>query len=149
VRRLAALLFALALAAPAGAQLLPIGSLVVKMSSPANGATVSGTVAVGASVTIVGTLTVARVDFYTGGSFIGSDASAPYAVSWDSRSVANGSHSLRAVAQDILGARWNADPITVTAIPPPRSATSSNASGSRVARTGSSRRCSSTASAST
>jgi hypothetical protein len=121
VKRLAALLLALALAAPASAQLLPIGSLVVRMSSPASGATVSGTVSVGASVTIVGALTVARVDFYAGGSFIGSDSSSPYAVSWDSRGVANGSHSLRAVAQDILGVRWNADPITVTVSngPPP------------------------------
>jgi hypothetical protein len=124
MRRVLALLLALAVAAPASAQLLPPlpgGSLIVNVTSPASGATVSGTVPFSASVGIVGTLTVSRVDFYVDGSFIGSDSSSPYAVAWDSRTVANGSHSLRAVAQDILGARWNADPVTVTVSngPPP------------------------------
>jgi hypothetical protein len=124
MKRLLAFALALLAAAPAAAQLLPPlpgGSLIVSMSSPANGATVSGTVTVGASVSIVGTLTVARVDFYADGGFIGSDASAPYAVAWDSRALANGTHTLKAVAQDVLGARWNANPITITVAngPPP------------------------------
>jgi hypothetical protein len=117
MRRVLALLLALAVAAPAPAQLLPPlpgGSLIVTLTSPSQGATVSGTVTVGASVSIVGTLTVARVDFYVGGGFIGSDSSAPYAVSWDTRKVGNGSHTLTAVAQDVLGARWASSGVSVT-----------------------------------
>ena len=117
MRRALAMLLALAVAGPAPAQLLPPlpgGSLIVTMTSPGAGATVGGTVTVSASVGIVGTLTVSRVDFFADGGFIGSDASAPYAVAWDSRKVANGSHTLRAVAQDVLGARWNSSPVAVT-----------------------------------
>jgi PKD repeat protein len=117
MRRVLALLLALAVAAPAPAQLLPPlpgGSLIVTLTSPSQGATVSGTVAVGASVSIVGTLTVARVDFYVDNALIGSDSTAPYAVSWDTKKVGNGSHTLKAVAQDALGVRWNSSAVTVT-----------------------------------
>jgi hypothetical protein len=101
-RLLALLLLPLALAAPAQAQL---GQLVVNLTDPDAGQTVSGTVNVRASVTIIGLLTVSRVDFYVDGSFIGSDGSAPYAVSWDSRGVGNGPRSLRDRAQDVVGVR--------------------------------------------
>jgi hypothetical protein len=117
-RLLALLLLPLALAAPAQAQL---GQLVVNLTDPDAGQTVSGAVNVRASVTIIGLLTVSRVDFYVDGSFIGSDGSAPYAVSWDSRGVGNGPRSLRAVAQDVLGVRWNSSTvgINVSNGPPP------------------------------
>ena len=117
MRRLLTLLLALACALPAQAQLLPPlpgGSLVVTLTSPANGATVSGTIPINASVGIVGTLTVSRVDFYVDGSLIGSDTGSPYSVSWNTRNSGNGSHTLRAVAQDILGVRWNSNTVTVT-----------------------------------
>jgi hypothetical protein len=117
MRRTLALLLALAVAAPAPAQLLPPlpgGSLIVTLTSPSQGATVSGTVTVGANVSIVGTLTVARVDFYVDNALIGSDSTAPYAVSWDTRKVGNGSHTLTAVAQDVLGARWASSGVSVT-----------------------------------
>jgi hypothetical protein len=122
MRRLLALLLMFACAAPAQAQLgLPTGSLVVNLTSPAQGATVSGTVAVSASVTIVGALTVSRVEFYVDGSHIGTDSGSPYAVSWNTLNAGNGTHTLRAVAQDILGVRWNSNSITVTVsnAPPP------------------------------
>jgi len=117
MRRVLALLLALAVAAPAPAQLLPPlpgGSLIVTLTSPSQGATVSGTVTVGANVSIVGTLTVARVDFYVDNALIGSDLTAPYAVSWDTKKVGNGSHALKAVAQDVLGVRWDSSAVTVT-----------------------------------
>src|SRR5207249_9575958 len=43
------------------------------------------------------------------------DTSAPYAVSWNTATVSNGPHTLRAIAQDILGVQWVSDPVTVTA----------------------------------
>ena len=61
---------------PAQAQLL--GSLIVNITEPASGATVSGTtVPVTASVTIIGSLTVSRVEFYRDGNLIGSESSTP------------------------------------------------------------------------
>src|SRR5204862_1530304 len=53
--------------------------------------------------------------------FIGSDSAAPYSVSWNTTGTNNGSHTLTAVATDILGVRWNSDPCTVTVSngPPP------------------------------
>src|SRR5437763_14313640 len=105
--------------------LLPLplsgGSLIVTITSPAPGSSVSGTVQVNASVSIVGSLTVSQVQFFRDGNFIGSDSAAPYSVSWNTTSTNNGSHTLTAVATDILGVRWNSDPVTVTVSngPPP------------------------------
>ena len=82
-----------------------LGSLIVTMASPASGSTVSGTVSVSANVSIVGLITVSRVEFYRDGNLIGSDSAAPYSVSWNTTSTNNGSHTLAAVATDILGIR--------------------------------------------
>src|SRR5438874_7724286 len=100
---------------------LPGGSLIVTITSPAPGSSVSGTVQVNASVSIVGSLTVSQVQFFRDGNFIGSDSAAPYSVSWDTTTTNNGSHTLTAVATDILGVRWNSGPVTVTVsnAPPP------------------------------
>ena len=59
---------------PAQAQL---GSLIVTITSPASGSPVSGTVPVNASVSIIGALTVSRVEFYRDGNLIGSESSTP------------------------------------------------------------------------
>src|SRR5438046_6484908 len=106
---------------PALAQ-LQLGSLVVNITSPASGSTVSGSIAVSASVTIIGSLTVAGVQFKLDGANLGAeDTSAPYAVSWDTTGAGNGSHTLTAVARDLLGLRWTSDPVTVMVSngPPP------------------------------
>jgi hypothetical protein len=108
------------------AQLL--GSLIVTMSSPASGSTVSGTVPVSASVSIVGALTVSSVQFQLDGANLGApDTSAPYSVSWDTTGAANGSHTLRAVARDgLLGLTFTSAPVTVTVAnnaPPPADTT--------------------------
>jgi hypothetical protein len=108
--------------APTQAQ-AQLGSLIVTMRSPASGSTVSGTVPVSASVSIVGLLTVAGVQFKLDGANLGAeDTSAPYAVSWNTTGAANGSHSLTAVARDALGIRYTSNTVTVTvanAPPPP------------------------------
>lgn len=46
---------------------------------------------------------VTLVDFYVDGVLRGSDAAAPYAIAFDSTTVADGSHSLTAVAFDAAG----------------------------------------------
>src|SRR5438552_1923689 len=103
---------------PAQAQLLPplpIGSLIVTVTSPADGSPVSGTVPVSASVTIIGSLTVRGVQFKLDGANLGAqDTSAPYSVPWNTTTASNGSHTLTAVATDLLGGTWTSDPVPVT-----------------------------------
>jgi len=99
---------------PAQAQ-LGTGSLIITVTSPASGSTVSGTVPVTASVTSVGALTVAGVQFKLDGNNLGAeDTTAPYSVSWDTTTTSNASHTLTAVARDSLGMLWTSDPVTVT-----------------------------------
>src|SRR5258705_11035934 len=98
--------------------------MVVTMTSPRSGSTVSGTVPVSASVSIVGTLTVASVQFKLDGANLGAaDTSAPYSISWNTAGASNGSHTLSAVARDgLLGLTFSSAPVTVTvnnAPPPP------------------------------
>src|SRR5438132_8981390 len=122
---------------PAQAQLL--GSLIVNVTSPADGSTVSATVPVSASVTIVGHLTVRGVQFKLDGANLGAeDTSAPYSVSWNTTTASNGSHTLTAVATDLLGGTWTSDPVTVTVFndtTPPTVSITSPASGTIVAGT--------------
>ncbi|HEY6414592.1 MAG TPA: Ig-like domain-containing protein [Acidimicrobiales bacterium] len=94
---------------------MPGGKLIVTLNSPSSGSTVSGTVPVSASVSIVGGLIAAGVRFRVDGVTIGGeDTSSPYSVSWNTRTVANGSHTLTAVARDILGGQWTSNSVTVT-----------------------------------
>src|SRR5436309_3389816 len=117
---------------PAQAQLL--GSLIVTITPPADGSPVSGTIPVTASVTIIGALTVRGtvpvtaslmtiiealtvrgVQFKLDGANLGAeDKSAPYSVSWSTTTASNGSHTLTAVATDILGMQRTSQPVTVT-----------------------------------
>jgi len=98
---------------PALAQ-LP-GSLVVTITSPTSGATVAGTITVSASVSVVGSLVVAGVQFQLDGANLGGeDTAAPYSVSWNTTTTGNGSHTLTAVARDTLGLRFTSNPVTVT-----------------------------------
>lgn len=73
----------------------------VSFSSPANGSTVSGLVAVdvGASDNVG----VTRVDLLVNGARLASDATAPFGFSWDSTAVADGSATLTAYAYDAAG----------------------------------------------
>jgi hypothetical protein len=94
---------------------------VVAIASPSSGAIVSDTIPVRASVSIIGFLTVASVEFRRDGVPIGVDASAPYEVVWNTTTTSEGSHTLTAVARDLLGVRWTSNPVTVTVSngPPP------------------------------
>lgn len=79
----------------------PAGDLVpptVELSTPASSVTVTGNVTLSAKAT--DNVGVVRVDFYVDGKLHRSDSSAPYSVSWNSRSVSKGSHVIKAVAVD-------------------------------------------------
>ena len=100
-------------APPASAQLG--GSLIVTITSPASGSTVGNTVPVNANVTMVGGLTVMGVQFKVDGANVGAeDTASPYSVPWNTKTASNGSHTLTAVARDVLGIQWTSNAVTVT-----------------------------------
>ena len=76
---------------------------VVTMTSPAAGATVTGSVSVSATATD-NSGQVASVQFKLDGQNLGAaDTTAPYSISWNSAQTANGTHTLEAVASDADG----------------------------------------------
>jgi hypothetical protein len=82
----------------------------VSISAPANGATVSGSVTISANAS--DNVGVVGVQFQVDGVNLGSqDTTSPYSISWSSTSVANGSHTLSAIASDAAG---NKSTATVT-----------------------------------
>ena len=91
-----------------------LGSLVVTIASPSNGATVSGTTTITANVSIIGSLTVSGVQFKVDGVNVGAeDTTAPYSIPWNTTTASNGSHTLTAVGRAVL-LSWTSDPVTVT-----------------------------------
>ncbi|HYH99051.1 Ig-like domain-containing protein [Hyalangium sp.] len=84
----------------------------VAIVSPANGATVRGRITLTTSTS--DNQSVAAVDFYDAETLLGSATSRPYSLSWDTRSVSNGSHTLTARARDATGNVGLALPVTVT-----------------------------------
>ena len=85
----------------------------VSMTAPAGGSTLAGSVAVGA--TAADNIGVAGVRFQVDGVNIGAeDTSEPYSISWNSAGVADGPHSLRAVARDAAGNTTVSTPVPVT-----------------------------------
>lgn len=73
----------------------------VSITSPAEGAAVSGTVSITANAS--DNVGVSRVDFRVGGSLIGTDTSSPYSQSWDTNTVSDGLHTVSATAVDAAG----------------------------------------------
>lgn len=73
----------------------------VSITSPSNGATVSGSVTISASAS--DDVGVSRVDFVVDGTVLGSDTSAPYSSTWNAASAAAGTHQLSAIAYDAAG----------------------------------------------
>lgn len=83
----------------------------VTLTSPANGAAVSGTVALSADAS--DDVGVERVDFLLDGAVLGGDAQAPYTLQWNSATASNGAHTLQARAQDLAGNTASSAAITV------------------------------------
>jgi hypothetical protein len=83
------------------------------MTAPAPGAVVSSIATVSASAS--DDTYVAGVQFLLDGASLGAEVtSAPYLISWDTTTAANGSHALSARARDSVGLTATADPVTVT-----------------------------------
>lgn len=93
----------------------------VSISSPANGATVSGTTTI--TATASDNVGVARVEFLIDGALLSTDTSSPYSVSWNTTSATNGSHALTARALDAANNQTTSSAANVTvnntAPPPP------------------------------
>ena len=90
----------------------------VTLTSPASGAsyTAPATISLAASASDSDG-TIARVDFYSGSTLLGSDSTSPYAFSWSS--VPAGSYTLSARAIDNAGAVATSASATVTVTAPP------------------------------
>ncbi|MBE0609218.1 MAG: S8 family serine peptidase [Dehalococcoidia bacterium] len=73
----------------------------VSLTAPAAGATVAGVVTVAASAS--DSVGVTKVEFWLDGQLKATDTSSPYAIAWDSATVADGSHSWTARAFDAAG----------------------------------------------
>ncbi|NPD04685.1 PKD domain-containing protein [Nocardioides sp. zg-1308] len=85
----------------------------VTVTAPANGATVSGQVALSATAT--DDVAVVGVQLRVDGVAVGAeDTAAPYTATWSSTTVANGQHAITAVARDASGRTTTSAPVTVT-----------------------------------
>jgi hypothetical protein len=89
----------------------------ISMTSPANGANVSGTVALQASAAGGGSASVTSVQFLLDGQPLGAPVtSAPYSSNWTVGSTALGSHTLSARVTDSAGNVATASPVTVNVV---------------------------------
>src|SRR3989441_163469 len=115
----------------------PVGELVVTVTSPDSGSTVTSTITVTASASPLGL--VAGVQFQLDGVNLGAeDRSAPYSVPWNTVTASNGSNTLTAVARNIVNLTFTSAPVTVTVFndkTPPTVAVTSPTAGSTVTST--------------
>jgi hypothetical protein len=85
----------------------------VAIASPSGGSTVGGTISLTASAS--DNIGVAGVRWFLDGAAFGVEmTSSPYAVSWNTTTVANGGHTLRAVARDNAGNSTTSAAVSVT-----------------------------------
>jgi hypothetical protein len=82
------------------------------ITAPANNATVSGTTSVTASAS--DNVGVTKVEFYIDGSLKTTVTTSPYTFSWDTTTVANGSHTLVSKAYDAANNVGTSATVTVT-----------------------------------
>jgi M6 family metalloprotease-like protein len=82
------------------------------ITSPANGATVSGTATVSASAT--DNVGVSRVELYVDGALASTDHASPFSFSWDTTTASNGAHSLTSKAYDAAGNVGTSAAVSVT-----------------------------------
>jgi hypothetical protein len=90
----------------------------VSIAAPANGASISGAITI--SATASDNVGVTGVQFQLDGANLGAqDTASPYSTAWNSTTVANGTHTLSAIARDAAGNKTIATvTITVSNVPP-------------------------------
>ncbi len=85
----------------------------VALTVPASGATVSGVITL--SATASDNTGVVGVQFRVDGNPVGSeDTTSPYAISFDSRTIANGTHAVSARARDAAGNATTSTSVNIT-----------------------------------
>jgi hypothetical protein len=82
----------------------------VNVTSPSNGATVSGTV----NITATATESIKQMEFLVDGQVVNTDTSSPYSYAWNAASVSNGSHTIAARATDNADNVGTSANVTVT-----------------------------------
>ena len=87
-------------------------SPTTSITSPANGATVSGTVTVSANAS--DNVGVTRVELFVDGSLTGTDTSSPYQIAWNTTTATNGGHSLQTRAYDAAANVGTSGAVSVT-----------------------------------
>jgi subtilisin family serine protease len=85
---------------------------VTSLTAPSNGQTVTGTATV--SATASDAVGVSVVEYWLDGAKKGSDTTYPYSWGWDTKTAANGSHSLVSKAFDTSGNMGTSATVTVT-----------------------------------
>jgi chitodextrinase len=94
----------------------------VAITSPSQGATVSGTVPINvnaASAPGITQIGISKVVISVDGKVLGTGTTGAYSVAWDSTTVTNGSHTLTAVATDSQGQSTTATETVVVSNPVP------------------------------
>jgi PKD repeat protein/C1A family cysteine protease len=85
----------------------------VSLTSPANNASVTGTITVAANA--ADNVGVTRVDFYLDGTtLLGTDSTSPFSLSWTTTGVAHGTHHFSAKARDAAGNSATSANVAVT-----------------------------------
>jgi hypothetical protein len=84
----------------------------VAITTPKNGALVTGSVRIEASASDTGS-GVARVEFYVDGKLLATATAVPYRCTWNTRKVQRGTHTIQAIAYDKAGNKATAS-ISVT-----------------------------------
>jgi hypothetical protein len=84
----------------------------VNLISPASNSTIAGLTTLGANASSQGAV-IAQVAFLVDGVNVGASASTPYFPTWDSKKVADGSHTIVAIATDSTGQSTTSSPLSV------------------------------------
>lgn len=93
----------------------------VNITSPASGATVSGTIQIQVTATDNGS--VAKVEYLVDGTKVGESLTAPYTFAWNTSGVSAGSHALGARATDAAGNQATDSDTSVTVMAGPTDTT--------------------------
>jgi beta-lactamase superfamily II metal-dependent hydrolase len=82
------------------------------ITSPADGATISGTISVTASAS--DNVGVTKVELYVDGALLATDTTSPYSWSWNTTTATNAPHTLSTTAYDAAGNSASSAVVTVT-----------------------------------
>jgi hypothetical protein len=86
---------------------------VVQVTSPVDGASVSGSVLLGATATAGSGATLTNIELRVDDAIVGTSASSPADASWDSRTVPDGTHTVTARATNSKALTTTSAPVTI------------------------------------